>query len=852
MNGRVRCVAGHADVSILEDWEMASTAAGSIVDLAALENARLAWTRADAPSTAAATLRAAGQWSLDGPARRFDADDWWWRVRFAADLAGAHAAHDEVSLCFDGLATLADVWLNGERLLTSDNMFVRHEKRIQLAAHNELAIRCRSLDAALAAKRPRPRWRAPMIENQQLRWIRTTLLGRTPGWSPPAAAVGPWRPVRVVRRRGIDVTDVTVRARVEGESGVLEASASVRDLETRARFDGPLDIVVSRDGREHRAKLAPSSTGENRFEGRVVVADVARWWPHTHGEPALYQARLEAGAIAVDLGKVGFREVSVDTSNDGFALHVNGARIFCRGACWTPLDPVALVASADESAAALAQAAAAGMNMVRVGGTMVYEDDAFFDAADAAGVLVWQDLMFANMDYPEDDPSFAASVALEVAQQLERLSGRPSVAVVCGNSEGEQQAAMFGAGRDRWSPKLFHETFAALSKETLPGVPYWPSSAHGGAFPHQADRGTTSYYGVGAYLRPLDDARRAEVRFASECLAFANVPAPSTLARMPGGESSKVHHPTWKARVPRDLGAGWDFDDVRDHYLERLFRVDAASLRYADHERYLALGRVVTGEVMAQTFAEWRRARSTCAGGLVWFLRDLWAGPGWGVVGADGAPKAAYHYLRRALAPVAVHLSDEGGNGLHVHAYNDGATPIEGELTIDLHRGEASVGRAKGAVMVPPRSAVELPVLSLFEGFMDLGHAYRFGPPTCDLVVATLRAAGTTAEAFHFPVGLPSSRGNPGLTVELTEKTDHVVTLTVATRGFAQSIAVEADGWAPDDDFFHLAPGARRTLRLRRVDAKATGRLSPGTPRTPRVSVLPLNAESAISVVIPA
>ncbi len=248
---------------------------------------------------------------------------------------------------------------------------------------------------------------------------------------------------------------------------------------------------------------------------------------------------------------------------------------------------------------------------------MTYEADALLDALDANGVLLWQDLMFANMDYPED-PVFVTSVVAEVDEQCARLAGRPSLAVVCGNSEGEQQAAMWGATRDRWAPPLFHETIPAAVAARLPHVPYTPSSAHAGAFPHASNAGPSSYYGVGAYLRPLDDARRSEVRFASECLAFANIPAPTGL---PGGAALRVHHAEWKARAPRDLGAGWDFDDVRDHYVQRLYGIDPTALRVSDHERYLALGRAATGEVMAQTFGEWRRARSVCRGGLVWFLR---------------------------------------------------------------------------------------------------------------------------------------------------------------------------------------------------------------------------------------
>jgi beta-mannosidase len=403
---------------------------------------------------------------------------------------------------------------------------------------------------------------------------------------------------------------------------------------------------------------------------------------------------------------------------------------------------------------------------------------------------------------------------------------------------------MWGATRDRWEPALFHETLAKQSADVLPDVPYWPSSAHGGSFPHQANRGTTSYYGVGAYERALDDARLSEVRFATECLAFANIPAASSME-----PALKVHHPAWKARTPRDLGAGWDFDDVRDHYVARLFGVDTQKLRYFDHDRYVALGRVVTGEVMAQVFGEWRRARSTCAGGLVWFLRDLWAGAGWGLIGADGVPKAAFHYVKRASAKLGAFISDEGVNGLVVHAVNDGPETASGELAVTLFRGEASVGSGRRELAVPARGALEVPMLTLFDGFLDLNHAYRFGPPTCDLVVARWIAQTSTgeatAEAFFFPVGLPGGRvKDVGLTADVRVVDDDTVELSLTTRSFAQSVSIELGGWAPDDDFFHLAPGASRTVRLRRVPS------APGQKRATRGTVTPLNAETSTDIVL--
>jgi beta-mannosidase len=421
-------------------------------------------------------------------------------------------------------------------------------------------------------------------------------------------------------------------------------------------------------------------------------------------------------------------------------------------------------------------------------------------------VLLWQDLMFANMDYPED-AAFVATVRAEVDAEMARLAHRPSLAIVCGNSEGEQQAAMWGAPRERWAPPLFHQILPEVVHARAPDVAYVPSSATGGVFPHVSNVGPSSYYGVGAYLRPLEDARRAEVVFASECLAFANIPAASGLP----GDGVRAHHALWKQRAPRDLGAGWDFDDVRDHYVKLLFGVDPVELRATDHERYLELGRHTSGEVMARTFGEWRRARSVTRGGLVWFLRDLWPGAGWGVVDAHGRPKLAWYALRRTLAPLAVAITDEGTNGLAVHIVNDGGADVTRTLELVLWRGDAEVGRGARELTVPARGGLELGANALFDGFYDLSYAYRFGPPGVHVVHARFG----DAEQFWFPAGLSATRvPDVGLAAQLAGNV-----LTVSAQRFAQYVTIDTPGLLPNDDGFHLAPGQSRAIAMTRTGA---------------------------------
>ncbi len=810
MNGRLTGCDAYRQIPLSEGWELAP---------APTQHPR--WFPACVPGTVASSLRDAGEWSFDSPARRFDAEEWNYRTRFVAE---PRQSDERIFLGFEGLATLAQVRLNDAVLFDSSNMFRAHRVDVSemLGAENELTIRFSPIDAALKIRRPRPRWRTPMVEHQQLRWIRASLLGRTPGWSPPAAPVGPWRPIWLERQRWLQIDDPRWQATLIGTDGRLSFSATLSALSgTTIRA---ARLIARRSGTQMESELILAPTGVVHAE--LWLPNVDLWWPHTHGEACLYQATLlievdHAGTrrqINAPLGEVGFRSLRLEREAGRFSLHVNEQEIFCRGAAWMPLDCVSLQATPSAYAEAIERVRDAGMNMLRVAGPTVYESDAFFDCCDSAGVMIWQDFMFANMDYPAEDPEFAASVRIEASQQLSRLQGHPSLVVLCGNSEGAQQAAMSGAPRECWAPRLFEVELAALVDELAPGVPYCPSSTHGGAFPFQPNEGVSSYYGVGAYLKPLNDARRSGVRFASECLAFANVPQDETLASIALGHGLRCHHARWKERSPRDLGAGWDFDDVRDFYLESLFRVDAMRMRYADHDRYLQFSRVASGEVMAAAFAEWRRAGSSCGGALVWFLNDLWPGAGWGVIDSTGLPKAAYYYVKRVLQPLALTVSDEDCNGLTIHLVNESRGARRVLLELRLFKGSAPIGvPALKQVDLPPASTREIAATDLLEGFMDLSYSFRFGPPAYDLLHAALYAPDERrllAEAFHFPQGLPNATdADPGLSASAAQ-VGAAWRLDIQSKHFAQSVHVDAPGFVADDQYFHMIPNSTRALTL--------------------------------------
>ena len=465
------------------------------------------------------------------------------------------------------------------------------------------------------------------------------------------------------------------------------------------------------------------------------------------------------------------------------------------------------------------------MNMLRLPGTGAYETGAFHDLCDELGILVWQDFMFANLDYPIADEQFRASVTREAAEVLAALGGRPSLAVLCGNSEVEQQAAMMGLDASIGRGELFGELLPELVRESGLDALYIPSAPCGGDLPFRPDRGIGTYYAVGCYRRPLEDVRRAGVRFAAECLAFSHVPGEQAIEEMLPQAPGRLagHHPLWKAGIPRENEADWDFEDIRDHYLKLLFGVDAADLRHVDRARYLELSRALTGEILVEVFGEWRRAGSPCGGGLVLWLRDLLPGAGWGLIDCRGRPKAAYHHLKRAFAPVAVWTVDENLGGVVAHVANDTQAHLGASLRVALYRDfELKVEEATEEIALTPHSALERNVEEMLGHFVDAAWAYRFGPAGHDLIVASLeretsRGRVLLSQSMRFPAGRPAAlhtAAGMGLRARAQGLEDGLLELSVQSRILAYGVRVHVPGFAAVEDAFSVEPGGERTVLL--------------------------------------
>jgi len=709
-------------VDLNTGWRLAEVAPGA--DVAAI-TARPDgdWLPAQVPGSAHGALLAAGRipdpfHAMNEAQVAWVADRTWaWRLRFDVDDL---ATHEE--LVFEGLDTYCRVWLNGVLLLDSDNMFV--PRRVEVGAllkhgANELVLR---FDPARARAREieavfgkRQLWNGDSARV----YARKAQYHFGWDWGPCLLTSGPWKAIRRHRWEArIDDVECRTRVDVAQSRACVDVQASVLGVSPGSVIEFEL---LDPDGRPVGAAQAPPGATSTTFE----VADASLWWPRGHGAQPLYTlvSRIRRGAmvLAEDRRRLGLRSLRLVQSpvhaeaGLSFCFEVNGREIFIGGANWIPDDSLLERITPERYRERVAQAASANMNMLRVWGGGIYEDESFYDACDELGVLVWQDFLFACGMYPAH-PAFLASVAREARAAVTRLRHRASLAIWCGNNEDYMVAESIGAygpsaPADRFDARAIYERLLPdLCAELDPDRPYWPGSPYS---PNPDGITLSSNAAVGDrhswevwHQQMLPYQRYAEVqgRFVSE---FGMQSAPS-LALLESVLPPAERYPESRTVQWHNKAGSGTPDGMRRLavYLSDNLR---AGTTLADH---VYDTQFVQAEAMRYAYQDFRRrwqapgARAV-GGALVWQLNDCWPATSWALVDSAGVVKPAWHAVRRALAPLAAALRLEPGGARACLMNATQGQRVRLELRLFSLDGRCFAEHAVGAD-VPENSSVEL------------------------------------------------------------------------------------------------------------------------------------------------
>ncbi|MEU6674029.1 glycoside hydrolase family 2 protein [Streptomyces sp. NPDC046925] len=840
----------------INDFEVLGTALGQ--DASALPAD--GWLPAEVPGGVHEALLAAGRiehpyWDRNEDGVRWiEEREWWFRTSFEGPAA--LAGHERALLAFLGLDTVVDLWLNGQPLGHHENMFRPAEFDVtgQLRPHNTLLLRfsppLRGLQVPASATELYQRFRALVAGSvagsaagsdtgdtaredaaasaSQLRGLATGR--RKPmfswGWDfgPRVPSIGISRPVELRVQRTAALTGHHVRTAAIGADG--SARVNVRVEADAFATDAPLTARVELASPSGRRTGVDLPLTDGTAHGSITVPDAQLWWTHDLGDPALYDVTitlLDGSARETVLDRtsdrVGLRMLTLDRGADpegGRLFHflLNGHPVFARGANWVPADMLISSVTADRIEDLVHLARDGGMNMLRVWGGGSYEQDAFYDACDAQGLLVWQDFMFACVDYPERDTALAAEVAKEAEYQVKRLRNHACLALWCGNNE--VQAIHGVVYRDyepgNWGHDFFHRVLPAAVAAFDGATPYWPGSPWG----EDPDEGWMAVNGVrdgdrhawevwhGLTIGPDKPAfdsvgqsrhyrRYAEDRgkFISEFGIHA-APELATLRHWLPADQLHVHSPSFDHHNKDNP------KDKHDAVLEIVTGLPDTIEQYVDFTM------ISQAEGLKFGVEHYRRRAPHCGGTLVWQFNDVWPGFSWSVIDHDLVPKASYHYLARAYAPLLASFR-RNGDALELWLSNSGRTEVTADATVTVAGldGTDHLRQDVTATLAPGASAAVWRASGL-ELTADR-YAWVDSP---DGAFPSNRLFFAEIKDIPFP--------EPELHVSARTSGPHTATLTVTAKGFAYFVhaLTPAPGARFDLNYVDLRDGDSATLHV--------------------------------------
>jgi beta-mannosidase len=677
--------------------------------------------------------------------------DYLYRCRFDLPEGETGAA---ASLCFDGLDTIATVWLNGREILRSDNMFVPREVEVGDLVQprgNTLYVRFESAlrvgQQRQAAGGPRPVWNGDpsrvYVRKAQYHY----------GWDfgPTLLSAGPWRPVRL-RFGGPRLFElhapITVPADLESATIAVKVTAAAA---------GQAGLSVALQLLDPRGQVITQSSQPLLDSGAVHselrLADPELWWPRIYGAQPLYtlRATLSRGEELLDtrMLRLGVRRLRLlqeplPGGGESFCFEINNEAIFCGGANWIPADLLNPRVTREHYEALLHEAAAAEMTMLRVWGGGIYEDDTFYDLCDELGILVFQDFMFACGMYPGDD-RFAASIKAEATAAVRRLRHHPSLVLWAGNNEdysiaqstasydGPQTAIPTPATaaepdyKARFDGRRLYEQVlpeAVAAHDRGPGGPsrpYWPGSPYSrhSADPNAREEGDRHIWEVWhSPLRPYQDYPLLAGRFVSE-FGMQAVPSRPTLERALAAAAAGPGPELTKEALAL-LNKGQDGPARIDHYIAQ----NLPPPRELDE--YIYATQLIQAEALGYAVRGFRRGFGAhggraVSGALVWQLDDCWPGVSWAILehldsgavrqGQSVRRKPAFYAVRRELLPLVVALgrAADRDHAVELWAAQSAGHPLTVRLRVRAYSLDGQqVLCSEREVVVGPNQVTEL------------------------------------------------------------------------------------------------------------------------------------------------
>lgn len=604
------------------------------------------------------------------------------------------------NLIFDGLDTYADVYLNDSLILQANNMFIKWEtniKTILKPGKNSLKIlfispikinqlKAKSIPYKLPDERAFTRKAA-----YQFGW----------DWGPKYVTMGIWKDARILFRNEEKISDLYIKQD--------HLSKNIVKLEVITEIDSPnktkVNLNIFLNNNPIYNEQITVGRGKSKVSIPIEIKNPKLWWPNGLGPQNFYEIKVEIssekGLVDKQIVKTGLRNIEIiqekDSIGQSFKFRINGHDIFVKGANYIPQDNFLSRVNQSDYKQIINTAVESNMNMLRVWGGGIYENDEFYKLCDENGIMVWQDFMFAGNMYPNDS-QFIQSIKTEAIQNVKQLRNHASIVLWCGNNEISEAWYNWGWQNSfSWSPQdstelwnnylnIFENILPEIVDEYSGGTFYWPSSPSNGWGRDIAYKeGDVHYWGVWWGKEPFEKYNEKVGRFMSE-YGFQGMPDLKTIESF--AETKDLHIDSDVMKAHQKHPFGWE-------NIQEYMKHDYPTPQ--NFENLVYLSQLMQAEGIKIAIEAHRRAKPYCMGTLYWQLNDCWPVTSWSSVDYHGRWKALQYFTKKAFEKYLISF-EQNMHSLDVYFISDDTTTFEAEVIwrlIDFNGNTISNGKHK-------------------------------------------------------------------------------------------------------------------------------------------------------------
>lgn len=618
-----------------------------------------------------------------------------WEYRTTFEVQADMLAHNNVILDFKGLDTYASIMLNGQEVLNTDNMFISWTVDVKdnlQEGPNQLKIFFKSPVKEGMKKLTRLDYIVPAVNEQAPEGEKTNVFTRKApfhygwDWGPRLVTSGIWRPI--VLKAWDDavvesayVTTQSIKNNVALLSGHINVDASKTG-------DYNISLLINSRA-EQLVEQVALNEGESLVPFDFEIPEPKLWWSNGLGEPYLYDFKfqLKKENVVIDEYHLDFgvRTLKLvqepDDVGRSFYFELNEVPVFMKGANVIPSETLTPSIDSSKYNRLIGNAVSANMNMLRVWGGAIYEEDLFYNLCDQNGILVWQDFMFACAVQPGNE-AHLQNIKKEAEYNVKRLRNHPSLALWCGDNEN------YHGWQEWWGDLLepevedyLKETYSRIStkiladavKEYAPHIEYWPSSPM--AFGNKkADRKSgdehdwTIWFGQKSFSAYEEDVPR----FVSE-YGLQSFPDMHTMKKFSEPQDWDIDSQVMSHRQRSNMeyvAPGFNGNDMIKWYMKMYYNVPG------DFKDFLYVSQLLQAKAYKTAIEAHRRNMPHCMGSLYWQLNDSWPTISWATVDYYGRWKASHYAVKKANSTIMV-SPDIKGDRLKVYVVNDNLYNIE-------------------------------------------------------------------------------------------------------------------------------------------------------------------------------